>query len=34
MGIAYVRVKLGTSGTITSEELAIDKAASLWLSKK
>lgn len=34
MGIAYVRVKLGTSGVITSEELAIDKAASLWLSKK
>lgn len=34
MGIAYVRVKLGTPGVITSEELAIDKAASLWLSKK
>lgn len=34
MGIAYVRVKLGTSGVITSEELAIDKAVSLWLSKK
>ena len=33
-GIAFVRVKLGTSGTLTSEDKAMAKAASLWFSQK